>query len=78
MSRISKAEGARALRRAGYSAELIREIHDHLADPAPSYSSAHTPSSTTTKVIPKLDISSSKELRHALVGVPSHSAMDHH
>lgn len=34
MSRtISKAEAARVLRRAGYSAELIREIHDQLADP---------------------------------------------
>jgi hypothetical protein len=34
MSRtISKAEGAPVLRRAGYSAELIREIYDQLADP---------------------------------------------
>jgi hypothetical protein len=34
MSRtISKAEGARVLRIAGYSAELIREIHDQLPDP---------------------------------------------
>jgi hypothetical protein len=30
---ISKAEGARVLGRAGYSAELIREIFDQLADP---------------------------------------------
>jgi hypothetical protein len=34
MSRtISKAEASRVLRRAGYSAELIREISDQLADP---------------------------------------------
>lgn len=33
MSRISKAEAVRVLRRAGYSAELIREIEDQLADP---------------------------------------------
>jgi hypothetical protein len=34
MSRtISKAEAARVLRRAGYSAETIREIHDQLDDP---------------------------------------------
>jgi hypothetical protein len=34
MSRtVSKAEGARVLRRAGYSVELIREIYDQLADP---------------------------------------------
>jgi hypothetical protein len=30
---VSKAEGSRVLRRAGYSEELIREIFDQLADP---------------------------------------------
>ena len=34
MSRtLSKAEGVRVLRRAGYSTELIQEILDQLADP---------------------------------------------
>lgn len=30
---ISKAEAVRVLQRAGYSADLIREIHDQLGDP---------------------------------------------
>ena len=34
MSRtVSKAEGTRVLRRAGYSVEFIREFFDQLADP---------------------------------------------
>ena len=30
---VSKAESYRVLRRAGYSVEFIREVHDQLADP---------------------------------------------
>jgi len=30
---ISKAEGARILRRTGYSADFIQEVQDQLADP---------------------------------------------